>query len=299
MIGNFISDIARINDQGMKNQRKISSGLEITKPSDDPVKSSRVLYLRTKIDKVQQFQKNIDHLSMWTRQTNTLQDSMFDTFLRTQELAERGASQTMNNDQRADLAAELDSILEQFVELSNEKIEGYYAFGGNYIDAPPFVATRDAVTNEITSVTLDPAGATEGISSQRTEEVLEGQTETVNELGADLFKNGPVDYFDTLIALRDDMRNNVNHDTNITNVKTAINDINANLARVAGRHQRMETLKFRLEDAELDYTAAKAGYEETDYVKAVMTLQRDQQAYEATLAMGAKIMQTSLLDFLR
>ena len=46
-------------------QRKMSSGKEITQPSDDPFGAARALTLRADLEGIQQYQRNVDDAQGW------------------------------------------------------------------------------------------------------------------------------------------------------------------------------------------------------------------------------------------
>jgi flagellar hook-associated protein 3 FlgL len=297
MISNFLNDLAKIEERSADTQKKISSGLEITKPSDDPSKATRILFFDSQISKVQQYQKNIDHVMTWTSQTNTILNNMYDDYSKAQELAQRGANGTYNQTQLNDMAEEVNGLLEKVVSSANDKIENYYAFGGNNIATAPFIITRNA-NNDITGVAFDPNSN----NGPRIEEVLAGQTKTVNEIGGQLmYPNGLNDYFTTLINLRDNLRagNTAATSTSLTDVKAVINDIDKNVARIGGKEAQLGTIKTRLADTELSYATSRAGLQDVDFAKAITSFQKDQTLYQSTLAVGARLMQTSLIDFLK
>ena len=95
------------------------------------------------------------------------------------------------------------------------------------------------------------------------------------------------------------MRAGTNISNSLNRVKNVIRDIDGHIARIANKHQRLLAIKTRLQDAELEYSKIKAGYEEADYTKAIMDFQKDQTAYQAALAVGARMMMPTLVDFLR
>ena len=107
MVNNFLRNVGNIESRNYSNQNKVSTGIDIDRPSDDPTKASRILFLRTKIDKVVQYQSNIGHISHWTTQTANIMQNMHETFLRAQTLALHGGDETWNQDQRNELAEDI------------------------------------------------------------------------------------------------------------------------------------------------------------------------------------------------
>jgi flagellar hook-associated protein 3 FlgL len=71
------------------------------------------------------------------------------------------------------------------------------------------------------------------------------------------------------------------------------------LGDVGARSARLETTKANLDTETLDFTARISENEDVDLPKSIMELSAQQAGYEAALGAAAKILQVSLMDFLR
>jgi flagellar hook-associated protein 3 FlgL len=81
-------------------------------------------------------------------------------------------------------------------------------------------------------------------------------------------------------------------DAAFTNVTNALSDVGA-------RYNRIEAMQTRAEDAMVTLRGGLSEVEDIDLPKTVMDLQMQQVAYQAALSATAKVIQPSLLDFLR
>ena len=70
-------------------------------------------------------------------------------------------------------------------------------------------------------------------------------------------------------------------------------------AEVGTRYQRVDAANQAGADTELRVTSSLSDVENADLPKVVVDLQQQQTAYQASLAATARVMQPSLLDFLR
>jgi flagellar hook-associated protein 3 FlgL len=71
------------------------------------------------------------------------------------------------------------------------------------------------------------------------------------------------------------------------------------LADVGTRYGRVEGAQTTLTDANLNNTAALSEVENVDIAKAIVDLQMAEVAHQAALGATARVLQPSLLDFLR
>ncbi|HBY20366.1 MAG TPA: hypothetical protein DEG71_05055 [Clostridiales bacterium] len=62
---------------------------------------------------------------------------------------------------------------------------------------------------------------------------------------------------------------------------------------------RLDLIKARLENDEINYTQLKSDNEDADMAETITKLTTQQTIYEASLSAGAKIIQMSLVDFMK
>ena len=163
-------------------QEQAATGNLINRPSDNPMDSHRILALNTDSSDME---RNVKML-------NDMMDTLTTSSLATQNIT--GAmTETLNSltsgstspmpDQYAE---ELNGFLEDiFLWVNMEQPGhqgGYYLFGGEKSDVPPYVATRDA-NGEITHVTY------QGSSNERNVEVVAGVEMSAVLVGEDIFKS--------------------------------------------------------------------------------------------------------------
>ena len=71
------------------------------------------------------------------------------------------------------------------------------------------------------------------------------------------------------------------------------------LGEIGARAAQLETSEQSVDNERLDFTARISENEDVDLPLTIMNMQSAQIAYQASLGAAAKIMQTSLMDFLR
>jgi len=149
---------------------------------------------------------------------------------------------------------------------------------------------------EISAMTANP----KGVSGQQLREILEGVTMVANVTGTEVFTQS-VDLFQTLISLRDALRadNTPAISATLTGLDAGIGQVSAATGSVGGRIQRLDAAQDILA-ADLTRTKSLLSrIEDADIADTTLEFQRQQQLFEAALQAGARLIQPSLLDFLR
>ena len=70
-------------------------------------------------------------------------------------------------------------------------------------------------------------------------------------------------------------------------------------AEVGAKSNRVDLIKNRLQDDNYNFTVLLSKNEDADLAQVITNLKMDENVYRASLAAGARIMQPSLIDFLR
>src|SRR6185312_1892093 len=126
------SDMSDLQNQAATQKR-------ITKPSDDPAAASRVLNARTDERGSKQFVKNIDVARSFLEFTDQSLSELTESLTRAKELAIAQANDAgASPDTRRAVAAEVEQLYNQAVQIGNRKLGDRYIFGGYRTTKPPF-----------------------------------------------------------------------------------------------------------------------------------------------------------------
>jgi flagellar hook-associated protein 3 FlgL len=82
-------------------------------------------------------------------------------------------------------------------------------------------------------------------------------------------------------------------------VDDMLDQLSAARAQVGARTNRLETQQTRLKDTELNVEDLLSKTEDADMAKAMVDFSMQQSIYQSALQSGARVLQPSLLDFLR
>ena len=120
-------------------QKKIATGKNIQKPSDDPVLAARASVLSDQLAQTEQYIRNIDVSYVKLGMADNVLDQTSNLMTRAYELAVRATSDTTASGRSA-ILVEIEGILEAIRDLANSKdANGGALFGGYKGEGNPFV----------------------------------------------------------------------------------------------------------------------------------------------------------------
>lgn len=132
--------IGAVKDRLEAAQAAASTGLRVTRPSDDPAVWSRVLALQASFDASVQHASNAGQTKPLLDTADTAIASALDVMVRAGELAVQGASEALSDEELPLIADEVDALLSELVGIANTRFGDRYLFGGTASDASPFAS---------------------------------------------------------------------------------------------------------------------------------------------------------------
>ena len=213
--------------------------------------------------------------------------------IRAKELALQSSNGINGPAQMNAFAVEINQIIENVFQQSNHVTNGRYIFAGTHTDNPAFSATRDA-NGDITAVTFD------GNDTKINSEVSDGVYISTNETGQDVFLSS-VSIFQTLIDLRDNLRANNSGaiQTQLTELDQSRDQLLGAVSRVGATQNRLENIDSGLRDLQTQLQDVLSQAIDADYADVLVHLNAESNAYQAALNAGARVIQPSLLDYVR
>lgn len=284
MLRNLSSSYSKMG----KLQEQITSGSRVNRPSDDPVAAIKGMGFRTALGKVEQYTRNMGEVNSWLDNTDESFDGVGKALIRVQELTTAAANDaTITEDDREKMKAEIDQIKAQLQDLANTKIGDKYIFSGTNTSIPLFA--KDG------SMNTGP-----GIEKDVKIEVSDGVQLTVNTVGNEIFGN-----IDKMMGeISDALTKGSGVDGNaIGNFLGAISTNQAAVlearADVGAKQNRVEMVENRLGVQEVMVTKQLSDNESVEYDKAITQMVTQEAIHQAALSVGSKIIQSTLVDFIR
>lgn len=289
VVRNFISDLEGNYRALSETQRQVSTGKRVLTPSDDPVGIAIALGLRRDQGATEAWGRNIDDSLTWMNTTDRALGQALDVVQRAQELAVQGGNGTLSSASRALIAAEVETLKSQFVEIGNSSIGGRFIFGGTATDRQPFDPLTETATLPINT-------------SLMSREVAQGSVISVN-ITADRLQDPPgatPDIFAVLDGLSAALATNDSTGiaTALTNFAAHQESISALRGEQAAKINRLELTASRFQAQKIATGEQLSAIEDVDMAQAITDLSMRESVYRAALAVGAKVIQPSLVDFI-
>jgi flagellar hook-associated protein 3 FlgL len=256
----------------------------IQKPSDDPVGTASSMQVRKEQAAAAQYSRNANDAVAWLATTDSALSSVYSVLNSVRDLTVRAAnSGTMSDTDRDAFVTQFRSLQSDLEARANTTYGSRSVFAGS--------STAPAA--------YDPATgwATSGTDVSR--RVGDGTTVRVDTSGAAVFGSGDDSVFGMIDSIVSDLQNGVNVNARIVDVDGALGAVRGAQADVGVRHAAALAAQDSLKSATVSLESRRAGIEDVDLAKAVLDLQVQQTNYQAALAVTAKVLQPTLMDYLR
>ena len=281
----FMRDIEGQRTQMLDAQNKVSSGRAILRPSDDPRAMSDILRLSADKSESAQYQRNLEFGKSRLDYTDTALASLQSMVERVRTLALSAIGSDTNSDA---FVAEVEGLRDQILGTVNTSFQGRYIFGGSDGDTQPFQK--------------DGAGV---VTYNGNADVVKVQVGRVSSLqtqvpGSELFGTGN-DLFTAMTGLITAMNSGVksNIDAALQPIEAAWEGLSVSRSRVGSLINVADSVSDEMSALSLAREASLVELESADLTKTLTEFQSYQNSLQATLAVGARISQLSLLDYLR
>jgi flagellar hook-associated protein 3 FlgL len=295
---NFMRNLSRNLEQMQKYQNQLSAGKLVSKPSDDPMLISKIMDLRANIGGNEQYNSNISDSIGWVETQDGALNGATGILQRIRELVIYGANGSLSTSDRGAIKDEVMQNIEGLKDVLNTNFDGRYIFGGQATKTPPFSITNEGellykgddinIKREIgkqVDVTLLTSGR--GVVGESSS----NPSDQTNELGK-LLKN-------ILTDLGEGGENDKLSGEHLENLDKQLESVLSLRSRIGAINNRLEAAKSRNEAENLNLNTLLSEREDIDIAEKFMEYSVMSTVYQASLAVGSKILQPGLLDYLR
>lgn len=313
MMRNMGKNLNRMN----KTEESLSSGKKFSRPSDDPIGVSRSLRLNTDVANMEQYKRNTEDALSWMQVSETAVSNLGTILQRTQELTMQASTETNSINERQAIAAEISQLRDQIINVGNTTYAGSYIFSGFKTNKPILDKTGKYSLQE------KPTDPAQTISNNETIEfnIGIGERMPINILPQRIFGNlaggktadDPIDSTTNvattnkpqMLQVFDDLINSLNADdtnginTAMKRLDIQFNNVNSVRAELGVKTNRLELTLNRIGDDTLNLKDLLSKNEDADMAEVIMNLKMQENVYQASLSGGARIIQPTLIDFLR
>lgn len=269
-----------------KISHQVSTGKLLLRPSDDPIGAGKSMNLKSAIAANEQYGRNTNGASLWLDETDQTINQTVNVLHRARELAVQGSNDTLSDQDRKIIAEEVDALTEQIRQFANTKMNGKYLFNGQKTNQPPYPNQDSYLTNSFDKGTVTFA-------------VSDGVTIKANVTADELFGmvEDETNVFKTMKDLAAALR--TGDSLPLEEMDKSLDRILTTWAEVGTVKERVAAVENRIKDSNVELQSMLSKIEDIDMAEAVTKLKSEESIYQASLAATSKIIQPSLVDFLR
>lgn len=301
-------------NQNLKTLEKLqyqkATGKKFRVPSDNPIGTSKSLKFNTDISKLEQYQRNTKDAMSWMNDTEAALGEIVEVFHRVNKLTVDAANGTKNPDDLLKIKQEIDELKEHLVQIGNTTYAGRHVFSGYKTDKP----------------LLDDKGKYNiDLKMEESFEYNVGVSERVNVniVGIKVFGLGevptdPDDFKDafakdevvegdkaTLIQVFEDLSNALAANDSdaiqqaLGNIQNSFEQVLTVRSEVGAKTNRLKLTEKKL-GIQINNVKELLSYnEDVDMAEISMEINMAENVYVSSLMTGAKIIQPTLVEFLR
>lgn len=307
---NNLTNMSKINQQ-------ISTGKVINTVSDVPHKAIKIMNINNEIKYTEKYNYNIDETVGWMNTTDGALDNVGNLLGEIKETILKVGNGTYSQNEMKSLNEDMNEKIKQLADTLNSTHGGKYLFGGSSVDDAPITV----IENPDGTVKLEFSKDKNGQTIPNTD-----------DLKADISSGINIDYnisVGEILNIKDGNGNTVNLLDEINNLSTLMNDIANGDEQTAAKAKetllndtkgKIDTLfdhvvnertslGVRVSTAEkikelndediLNIQDVLSKTQDTDVVEKFIELKSAEMIYQASIQVGAKLIQPTILDYIR
>lgn len=289
---NYYKNLSRLDKMYDRAEKRVKV------PSDDPVAAAGIIKLYTGRNELAQYERNVQDAKIWMDFTESALGEAGDILHRIRELTVHAANGDKTVEARKADAEEVRQLRDQLVVISNSTYQGRYIFAG---------------TNTM-SKAYDNDGTYNGNDKDIEYEIAQAETIVVSYPGNKVFGETDssdidaepepkhINLFKDLDRLIKDMEDgNLDRlsSEHLESMDYWHDNITNHRAEVGVKTNRLDFAANRMKDENLSMKALLSNLEDKDLAEAIMEMKVLESVYTASLAVGSRVLQPSLVDFLR
>lgn len=294
MTNTYLSDVQKSLQSINKLNTQLNTGKQINKVSDNPYEAIKILNMQNEINDVERYNYNCDEITGWLDSTDDALDKIGNISSEIKVLL-TSISGSYGEDEIKAIRSEINEKVKQIGEALNTTYAGRFIFGGSNTDEAPVEifentdgivelrlkagANEDKLKAEIS----DGIGIDYNLTASQVTDNLKGLN-TINNILVEL-GNNPVDK-DRVQELNSELGDYMNHVLN-------------NRSAIGARSNTVSNVKSSNDENILRLKGVYSDMQDVDWAEKYIELTSAQMVYNSSMQVGAKMIQPTLLDYLR
>ncbi|APT45137.1 flagellar hook-associated protein FlgL [Bacillus safensis] len=292
---NSLRNISKSYEKLSKINEQAQTGKRFTKTSDDPVAAVKSLQYSTALFRNEQYKNNLNEAQNWIDTSETSVTEIIDIMSNIRDKVLDAANGTKQPEDLAAIGVEIGQMKNQIIDAMNTQMLGKFVFNGTNTNVKPVVENADG------TYTFNFENYTDANAVQAN--ISDGITLNVNSNPISAFggqANGQ-NVIEMLTDLENSLKNGTfaNSDDALGSIDQFKEVMSAERSDLGARSNRVDLVGSRLTSQFQVLKNAKSDNEDVESEKAILDLLQQETVNRAALATTAKVIQPSLVDFLR
>ena len=271
--------------------QQLATGQRVILPSDDPAAAAANLRSLAESANVDRYTQNGDAVLSQAQMADSALSNVVSELNKAITLGTQGADGSITSENRTAIATQVQSVLSEVVAQANTTLNGVSLFAGTSGAAQAFA-----------SDTTSPTGYSyQGNSGVNTAAVGDNLQLDINVPGDQVFTNPNGDVLGSISQLISALGSGTTDDigTAVTAVRSALNNVSQQRVLYAGVVNQINAQESYLSQETISLTSQQQSLTGVDITVAISNLTQAQIAHSTILAAAAKVLPTSLLDYLK
>lgn len=283
--------------------KQLDTGKQISRVSDDPQKAIKIMNLNNEIKYTEKYNQNIDETVGWMNNTDSTLEEVGTILGEVKTGLLKVGNGTYSENEMKAIHAELNEKIKELGESLNTTHGGRSMFAGTAVDEKPIlIEEKDGVV----TLKLNPSVNNNDLKA----DISDGINLDYNVSAKEIFENEGKNYLDAInnvSKLMNDMANGVNvEDSKKELLGTVKDDIDGlfnhsvDIRTTFGvRVNTAEKIKDFNDENILNMKGVLSLEQDVDHVNKFIELKSAEMIYNASIQVGAKLIQPSIMDYLR
>ena len=262
-------------------QEQVATTRRLNRPSDDPSQVRTAVKLRESMAELDQYVRNIDTADETLAGSDAALKASGEIMQRARELAVQGANDTLSGTDRNSIAIEVNQLIEGLLQQTRAKSSDSYLFSGFRTDIAPYASAVGPYLGDMGAIDA---------------RVAPGATLQLNVTANVAFAPALA----ALTALQAELTSGARvSGATLTALDGGLDAIITARGKIGASQNRLEATRSYLGDGIFAAQKLLSGLEDADMTKVISEMAASQTSYEAALKVSAKVLSTTLLDYLR
>jgi len=290
MVPNMLAAIQQSEMSLQTALQQVSTGKSVNMPSDNPAAAANMVQNTIETANVDQYTQNVGSILSMAQTADSALSSVVTSLTQAVSLGTEGANGTNSAANRQEIATQVQGILSSIVSQANMSYQGAYLFAGTANTTAPYTADSSS-----------PSGYTyNGNNDVNSVQVGDQLSVQANIPGSQVFSNSSANVLGSLSSLVAALQsgNTTAIGTATNAVSSALNYVSQQRAIYGNTESQLNSQETFLQQETVTLASQSTSLVGVDMAKAAVNLSQAETDNNAALAAAAKVMPTTLLNYL-